>query len=230
MPKNPVVIKTIVTTDMVIPLAKKYGVEVIDVLTGFKFIGEQIGLLEQKGEEYRYIFGFEESYGYLSGTYVRDKDAVNASLLICEMAAYYKADGITLMDALEDLHRTYGYYVTSLATFDFHGISGFKKMQTIMANLREGFIKDINGKKVIEKYDYKLSIKHDCDGHQEKIELPKSDVIKFILDGNSSVVVRPSGTEPKLKIYYSSQGKSKDEANKNIQDLQSYFCEFINKE
>lgn len=229
MPKNPIVIKTIVTTDMVIPLAKKYGVEVIDVLTGFKFIGEQIGFLEQKGEEYRYIFGFEESYGYLSGTYVRDKDAVNASLLICEMAAYYKATDRTLMDALEDLYQTYGYYVTSLSTFDFDGISGFKKMQTIMTTLREGFIKSIDNKKVIEKYDYQLSIKYDYDGNQENIELPKSNVIKLILDDNSSVVVRPSGTEPKLKIYYSSQGKSKDDANKNIQNLQSYFCEFINE-
>ena len=190
MPKNPVLIKTIVTTDMVREIAQKYSVKVIDVLTGFKFIGEQIGLLEKSEKTESYILGFEESYGYLSGSYVRDKDAVNASLLICEMLAYYKKQGIRVIDHLEDLYVEYGHYITKLCTYQFEGEPGMKKMEKIMASLRMD-MERLGEYKILKKLDYKDGIEG----------LPKSDVVKFILEEGNSVVVRPSGTEPKLKIY-----------------------------
>lgn len=227
MPKDPIVIKTIVTTDMLEPIAKNYNVEIINVLTGFKFIGEQIGYLEEKGQENRYIFGFEESYGYLSSSYVRDKDAVNASLLICEMTAYYKNQNKTLIEVLNNLYKKYGYYETALTSFEFTGITGFKKMETIMEKLRTNFEKSICGKDIIEKHDYLTSIKTLANSYKSKINLPKSNVIKFILDGNNSVVIRPSGTEPKLKIYYSATEKSAEQANNIIIQLDTYFKNFI---
>ena len=149
MPKDPIAVKTIVTTDIVNLIGKEYGVEIIDVLTGFKFIGEQIGLLEAKGEENRYIFGFEESYGYLSGGYVRDKDAVNASMLICEMAAYYRTQGITLMQARENMYKKYGMFYQTLYSFTFEGESGMKKMEQIMTDLRNNHPTEIGGLKVV---------------------------------------------------------------------------------
>lgn len=228
MPKAPIVIKTIVTTDMVEPLAKNYNVEIINVLTGFKFIGEQIGYLEEKGEESRYIFGFEESYGYLSGSYVRDKDAVNASLLICEMAAYYKNQNKTLIDVLNSLYEKYGYYETALTSFEFTGITGFKKMQNLMEQIRTNFEKNICGKNIVEKYDYLTSVKTLTNNNKTtEIKLPKSNVIKFVLDGNNSIVIRPSGTEPKLKIYYSAQENSAQKAKDIIKQLDTYFKNFI---
>lgn len=192
MPKHPVMIKTIVTIDMAERIAAHYGVETKNVLTGFKFIGEQIGLLEQAGQEQRYIFGFEESYGYLSGSYVRDKDGVNAAFLICEMLAYYKAQGISLWQKLKELYQTYGYCLNTLHSFTFEGVSGFMKMKAIMASLRCG-VDRIGDKKVLKCLDYSKGL----DG------LPKSDVLKFILEEKCSVVVRPSGTEPKMKVYLS---------------------------
>lgn len=192
MPKDPVMIKTIVTVDMAERIAKKYGVRTLNVLTGFKFIGEQIGLLEKKGMESSYIFGFEESYGYLSGSYVRDKDAVNASFLILEMFAYYKTRGISLLTRLSELYDEFGYCLNTLHSYEFEGAAGFTKMQNIMQSFRDD-IKEIGGNKVVKALDYKKGL----DG------LPSSDVIKFILEKDRSVVVRPSGTEPKLKIYVS---------------------------
>ena len=199
MPKEPVIIKTIVTTDMAEQIAKHYGVRVINVLTGFKYIGEQIGLLKKQGQADAYIFGFEESYGYLSGTYVRDKDAVNGAFLICEMFCYYKTRGVSLLDKLEELYKQYGYVLNSLYSYEFEGVSGFAKMQEIMHGFRTNEISAIGGKKVERLLDYKLGI----DG------LPKSDVLKFMLEGHSSVVVRPSGTEPKLKVYISVNSQDK---------------------
>ena len=227
MPKNPVVIKTIVTTQMVYPVAKSYDVDVVDVLTGFKFIGEQIGHLEQKSEQNRYIFGFEESYGYLSGSYVRDKDGVNASLLICEMTAFYKNQNKTLFDVLESLYKKYGYFETELDSFEFLGSVGFKKMQDIMKNFLDSPPKEIINKKVLEFYDYNNSIKINFDGTKQEIDLPKSNVIKFLLENNNSVVIRPSGTEPKLKIYYSAQSSKRDEAKNIITELKNYFFNII---
>lgn len=192
MSEHPVIIKTIVTIDMAERIAAHYGVETKNVLTGFKFIGEQIGLLEEKGQESSYIFGFEESYGYLSGSYVRDKDGVNAAFLICEMFAYYKAQGISLWQKLKELYQTYGYCLNTLHSFTFEGAAGFLRMKEIMASLRQG-IDMIGGKRVLECLDYSRGL----DG------LPKSDVLKFMLEDYCSVVIRPSGTEPKMKVYLS---------------------------
>ncbi len=192
MPENPVMVKTIVTIDMAERIAAKYGVRTINVLTGFKFIGEQIGLLEKKGEEGRYIFGFEESYGYLSGSYVRDKDAVDAAFLICEMFAWYRTRGVGLLKRLDELYREYGFCLNTLHSFEFEGSAGMQKMQGLMAAFRADCA-SIGGLKVTEVLDYGPGL----DG------LPKSDVLKYRLEGNCSVVVRPSGTEPKLKTYIS---------------------------
>ncbi len=213
MPENPIAVKTIVTTDIVNSIGKEYGVEIIDVLTGFKFIGEQIGFLEKKGEENRYIFGFEESYGYLSGSYVRDKDAVNASMLICEMAAYYRTKGISLIQARENMYKKYGMFYQTLYSFTFEGESGMKKMDSIMTELRENPPAEIAGIPVVKFDDYKASTsKNIASGEITEITLPKSNVLAFFLEGGSKVIVRPSGTEPKIKTYLTSKQPTKAEA------------------
>lgn len=213
MPKNPVAVKTIVTTDIVNLIGKEYGVEIIDVLTGFKFIGEQIGLLEEKGEEKRYIFGFEESYGYLSGSYVRDKDAVNASMLICEMAAYYRTQGISLLQAREKMYEKYGVFYQTLHSFTFEGESGMNKMADIMADLRNNIPAEVGGLKVIRFDDYKTGISKDIvSGTETALTLPNSDVLAFFLEGGSKAIVRPSGTEPKIKTYFTATASTHEKA------------------
>ncbi len=215
MPMNPIAVSTIVSTKMVDRLSKTYGVEIRRVLTGFKFIGEQIGFLEQKGEETRYIFGFEESYGYLSGSFVRDKDAVNASLLICEMFAHYKAIGKSLLDVLNELYETYGYYMESLESLTFEGVSGFETMQRIMRDFSTCPPKEIAGRKMVQMVNYNQGIR----------DLPKSNVLEFNLEGDVTVVIRPSGTEPKLKIYYLVKENSKKACEKLIQAMKLYFAD-----
>ena len=222
MPKNPVAIKTIVTTEMARSVAEKYGVEIRDVLTGFKFIGEQIGFLEEKGEESRYIFGFEESYGYLSSTKVRDKDAVNASLLICEMTAYYKSQGKSLLDVLDELYAEHGYYLEKLESYVFEGSTGMEKMNDIMNKIRNAGIKEIADVGVKNFCDYLASKKY-FKGGEEEIKLPKSDVLQFVLDGGTSVVVRPSGTEPKLKIYYSVKCENEEKSAKLYGEISGFM-------
>ena len=216
MPTDPVMVKTIVTMDLVERIASHYGVRTVNVLTGFKFIGEQIGLLEKQGKADSYIFGFEESYGYLSGSYVRDKDAVDGAFLICEMFAYYAALGISLLDKLNELYQTYGYCLNTLHSYEFDGSAGFAKMQDIMKAFR-GEISQFGGRKIVKLLDYAPGL----DG------LPKSDVLKFLLEGNCSVVVRPSGTEPKLKTYISVTAHSMDAARaveeQIAADLQKFF-------
>ncbi|MDY3781848.1 MAG: phospho-sugar mutase [Candidatus Faecousia sp.] len=192
MPENPVMVKTIVTMDMAQRIAEHYGLKTVNVLTGFKFIGEQIGLLERQGREDSFVFGFEESYGYLTGTYVRDKDGVDGAYMICEMFSFYASRGVSLLEKLEELYRTYGYCLNTLHSFEFEGSAGFARMQNIMASFRSG-ITEFGGKKVTRLLDYSLGLNG----------LPKSDVLKFLLADNCSIVVRPSGTEPKLKIYVS---------------------------
>ncbi|MBE6577434.1 MAG: phospho-sugar mutase [Ruminococcaceae bacterium] len=199
MPTEPVAVKTIVTIDMAERIAKKYGVRTVNVLTGFKYIGEQIGMLERGGAQDSYIFGFEESYGYLSGSYVRDKDAVNAAFLICEMFAYYKARGIGLIEKLEALYREYGYCLNTLHFYEFEGSLGMARMKDIMSEFRKD-IEQLGTKRVQRLLDYSEGI----DG------LPKSNVLKFILSDDCSVVVRPSGTEPKIKTYISVSAKTKE--------------------
>ena len=225
MPKNPIAVKTIVTTDIVNSIGKEYGVEIIDVLTGFKFIGEQIGLLEEKGEENRYIFGFEESYGYLSGSYVRDKDAVNASMLICEMAAYYRTQGISLIQARKNMYAKYGMFYQTLYSFTFEGESGMKKMDSIMTSLRDNPPAEIAGIKVVKFDDYKASTsKNTATGEITEITLPKSNVLAFFLEGGSKVIVRPSGTEPKIKTYLTAKQPTKAEAEILEQKLHEDFA------
>ena len=196
MPKDPVAVTTIVSTDMATPIAAKYGVELRRTLTGFKFIGEQIGLLEAEGHPERYIFGFEESYGYLSGGHVRDKDAVNAVMLACEAAAWYAAQGMTLLDAVNALYAEFGYYRNALCSFTFEGESGMHAMQALMAGLRSAAPAEIAGYKVETAIDYQ------ADG----TGLPKADVLEYRLAGGHKFMVRPSGTEPKIKVYLSAVG------------------------
>ncbi len=228
MPKAPVAVKTIVTTEIVRKIAAKYGVQLIDVLTGFKFIGEQIGFLEAKGEADRYIFGFEESYGYLAGSYVRDKDAVVGSMLICEMAAFYRSKGISLVQARADMYKEYGYYCNKLENFAFEGESGMKKMNGIMDTLRTDYPKTVAGKKVIGLADYKQSVKYDLvSGEQEVLTLPKSNVITLYLEDDASIVIRPSGTEPKIKLYYTTVGKDGEEAAAKQAALSADFTKII---
>lgn len=222
MPADPVMIKTIVTMDMGELIAQNYGVRTINVLTGFKFIGEQIGILEKQGKADSYIFGFEESYGYLTGSYVRDKDAVNGAYLICEMFSYYATQGISLTDKLNELFEKYGYCLNTLHSYEFEGSAGFAKMQEIMkifhSEVGEGRrIEDFAGKKIHTVLDYSRGL----DG------LPKSDVLKYLMEGNCSVVVRPSGTEPKLKTYISVCAPDRNEAveieRKITEQLSDFF-------
>lgn len=215
MPEKPVGVKTIVTTDIVKAMAEKYGVELRNVLTGFKFIGEQIGFLEKDGEDNRYIFGFEESYGYLAGSYVRDKDAVVASMLICEMAAFYRTKGISLLEAREKMYKTYGNYVHSQSSFTCEGASGMERMKELMSMLRTDTPKEIGGLKVVSFADYMASEETciEC-GKKTPITLPKSDVLAFNLEQGASVIIRPSGTEPKIKAYYTTIGETKEAASK----------------
>lgn len=209
MPQNPVAMTTIVSTDMATPIAAKYGVELRRTLTGFKFIGEQIGLLEAQGQAERFIFGFEESYGYLSGGYVRDKDGVNATLLVCEAAAWYAKQGMTLLDALEALYQEYGYYRDALCSFTFEGESGMHTMQALMAGLRTNTPAAIGGCAVEKVLDYQA----------EGTGLPRANVLEFRLAGGHKFMVRPSGTEPKMKVYLSAVGASEaaaDEINETL--------------
>ena len=203
MPKDPVAVTTIVSTDMATPVAKKYGVELRRTLTGFKFIGEQIGNLEAEGHAERFIFGFEESYGYLSGGHVRDKDAVNATLLVCEAAAWYAAQGKTLLDAIEGLYKEYGYYRNALSSFTFEGESGMHTMQALMAGLRKDPPKEIAG------YAVETALDYDAEG----TGLPKADVLEYRLAGGHKFMVRPSGTEPKIKVYMSAVADSEAAAD-----------------
>ena len=203
MPKDPVAVTTIVSTDMATPIAAKYGVELRRTLTGFKFIGEQIGNLEAEGHAERYIFGFEESYGYLSGGHVRDKDAVNAVMLACEAAAWYAAQGMSLLDAINALYKEFGFYRNALKSYTFEGESGMHTMQSIMAKLRAHAPAAIAGVKVAGVTDYE----HDDTG------LPKADVLEYRLENGAKLMVRPSGTEPKIKVYLSAVAGSEAEAD-----------------
>lgn len=226
MPAFPVAVKTIVTSDMAIKVAQSYGVELREVLTGFKYIGEQIALLEEKGEESRYIFGFEESYGYLSGAYVRDKDAVDASLLTAEMFAYYKGKGLTLIEVMSSLYKKFGYFENALDNFAFEGAEGFNSMKRIMSSLREN-IPQVPGKMLCSRTDFSTGFIY-CDGAPDKpTGLPLSDVLRFSYEGDLNIVVRPSGTEPKLKIYYSVKAQDQIEAQALCETVRAQFQALI---
>ncbi len=222
LPKNPVAVKTIVTSELCQKIADNFGCELRNVLTGFKFIGEQIALLEEVNEEERYVFGFEESYGYLAGSYVRDKDAVVASMLICEMAAYYKSIGKTLIDALDELYKKYGYYFCAQKSFTCEGQSGMQRIKDTMDGLRANPPKEIAGSSVIKINDYGKRVSIDTLNNTEtSLTLPKSNVLSYFLDDGSSLIVRPSGTEPKIKIYISSVGKTEDASNNRRNEIEA---------
>ena len=224
MPKDPVAVKTIVSTDICKKIAAEYGVELREVLTGFKFIGEQIGFLEKDGQDGRYIFGFEESYGYLAGSYVRDKDAVVASMLICEMAAFYRTKGVSLLQAREEMYKQYGNFVHTQSSFQCEGASGMERMKEIMAGLRNDPPKAIGGKKTLAVADYSVSEEADLTtGTKTALTLPKSDVIAYKLEDGASVIIRPSGTEPKIKAYYTTIGDTREAAKALEEKLASDF-------
>ena len=219
MPANPMAVKTIVTTDMTYEVAKKYGVRIVDVLTGFKYIGEQIALLEEKGTPEDYLLGFEESYGYLCSPFVRDKDAVSTSVLICEMANYYRKQGKTLADRLDELYAEFGAYRNTVESFAFEGSAGMDTMRGIMEKLRENPPAEVLGRKLMLVNDYKKSESVSADGRREVINLPKSNVLKFVYEGGLGIIARPSGTEPKLKIYYTIKAETMQAAEELWQKL-----------
>ena len=203
MPANPVAVKSIVSTPLADAIAAHYGVELRNVLTGFKWIGDQIAQLEAAGEVDRFIFGFEESYGYLAGPYVRDKDAVIGSMLICEMAAYYRSIGSSIKQRLEEIYAEYGRYLNKVDSFEFPGLSGMDKMAGIMENLRKNPPAELAGYKVVKALDYK---------NTAETGLPAANVLIYTLEGGAEVIVRPSGTEPKIKTYFTTLGKDLAEA------------------
>ena len=218
LPAHPVAVTTIVSTDMVDPIAKDYGVEMRRCLTGFKYIGDIIAELEEKeGNADSFLLGFEESYGYLSGGYVRDKDAVDGSMLICQMASYYKRQGKTLVDVMNDLYEKYGYYQNATLNFSFEGEDGMKTMQSIMANLRQNPPAQIAGAQVIGRSDYLESVSY---GDKEgTINLPKSNVLEYRLANGCKLIARPSGTEPKIKIYLSGKGATMAQSQEEIRKM-----------
>lgn len=210
MPKNPVAVKSIVSTPLADLVAKHYGVELRHTLTGFKWIGDQIAHLEVHGEEERFIFGFEESYGYLAGSYVRDKDAIVGSMLICEMAAYYRSIGSSIKQRLEEIYAQYGRFLNKVDSYEFDGLSGMDKMAGIMNALRTNPPVEFAGRKVVSLTDY---------NEPEETGLPKANVLIFGLEDGATVVVRPSGTEPKIKTYFTTLGKDLAEAQKEKDEL-----------
>ncbi|MDE7390039.1 MAG: phospho-sugar mutase [Lachnospiraceae bacterium] len=223
LPKNPIIVKTVVTSALVERIAKKYGCELRNVLTGFKYIGEQILELEKNNEEDRYVFGFEESYGYLAGSYVRDKDAVVASMLICEMAAYYKKQGKSLSEVMNELYEEYGYYKNSTLSFEFEGASGMETMQSIMDGLRSSNLTEMAGYKLVKHSDYLESFEKDFEaGTEAVINLPKSNVLAYYLENGNAIIVRPSGTEPKIKVYVTGVGKDIADSEKVSEVLINY--------
>lgn len=219
MPENPVAVTTIVSTDMAAAVAAEYGVELRRTLTGFKYIGEQIGLLEAEGHKERYIFGFEESYGYLSGAHVRDKDAVNAVMLACECAAWYAGRGMTLLDAMNALYEKFGFYRNGLVSIAFEGQNGMKAMEEVMTSLRADPPAEVSGLAVTGRTDYL----------RDNTGLIPSDVLELHLAGGAKLIVRPSGTEPKLKLYLSVKGGSEEEAGRLLNALTAGANAVVNK-
>ncbi|MEG1778193.1 MAG: phospho-sugar mutase, partial [Angelakisella sp.] len=211
MPKHPVVVKSLVSTTMADAVAAEYGIEIRSVLTGFKYIGEQIALLEQAGEAERFLLGFEESYGYLSGGYVRDKDAVDGSMLVCEMAAWYKRRGKNLGQALDEMYEKYGYYLNKVDSYTFEGSDGMARMSGILDQLRAAPPTALAGIPVSHSVDYRTGVRTE-NGAVTRVELPSSNVLEYGLLATGSCIVRPSGTEPKLKLYYSIKGESREKA------------------
>lgn len=227
LPKSAIAVKSFVSTDLAEVIAKKYNCTFKNLLTGFKYIGELITNLEKEGRASDFVMGFEESYGYLAGTHVRDKDAVVASMLICEMAAYYKTKNMNLVDVMNSLYDKFGYYCNEVKSYTFEGAQGMEKMAQIMDTLRQNPPKTIGDFIVTAVSDYKTSKITFTDGKEEKIELPKSNVLAFALENGNKVIVRPSGTEPKIKAYLTAIGNDKESASKIAKTLESAADEFM---
>ena len=214
LPENPILVKSIVTSSLADRVAKSHGVETVNVLTGFKYIGDTIKKLEEKGEKNRFILGFEESYGYLVGTEVRDKDAVVATLIICEMAAYYRSIGSSVYKALQEIYQKFGYYLNKVDSYTFEGLRGMDKMKEIMSALRANPLMKLGDYEVEAREDYKTLVhKDEKTGRVTDIKLPSSNILVYMLQGGHQVIIRPSGTEPKIKVYYSIKGKDRREAD-----------------
>ena len=220
LPANGVVIKTIVTTELAAAIAQAYGVEIINVLTGFKYIGEKMTEFEKTGA-HTYLFGFEESYGYLAGTHARDKDGVVSTMLIAEMAAYYKTKNMSLYEALQEIYKKYGYYCEKTVSFTMPGKDGMEKMAALLKTLRENPPVRVNGMDIVVYTDYQAQTVKGIDGKNDVIrDLPKSDVLKYNLsDGKSYFIIRPSGTEPKIKIYLASSAGTFEQAERTVADI-----------
>ena len=227
LPKSAIAVKSFVSTDLAEVIAKKYNCTFKNLLTGFKYIGELITNLEKEGRASDFVMGFEESYGYLAGTHARDKDAVVASMLICEMAAYYKTKNMNLVDVMNSLYDKFGYYCNEVKSYTFEGAQGMEKMAQIMDTLRQNPPKTIGDFIVTAVSDYKTSKTTFTDGKEEKIELPKSNVLAFALENGNKVIVRPSGTEPKIKAYLTAIGNDKESASKIAKTLESAADEFM---
>lgn len=227
LPKSAIAVKSFVSTDLAEVIAKKYNCTFKNLLTGFKYIGELITNLEKEGRASDFVMGFEESYGYLAGTHARDKDAVVASMLICEMAAYYKTKNMNLVDVMNSLYDKFGYYCNEVKSYTFEGAQGMEKMAQIMDTLRQNPPKTIGDFIVTAVSDYKTSKITFTDGKEEKIELPKSNVLAFALENGNKVIVRPSGTEPKIKAYLIAIGNDKESASKIAKTLESAADEFM---
>lgn len=228
MPNNPYAVKTIVSTELVSKICEAHNVKLHNVLTGFKFIGEVIKNYEQQGADAAYLFGFEESYGYLKGTYARDKDAVVATMLICEMTAFYHAKGMTLFDALNGLYEKYGYYLEANQELYMEGIDGKEKMANLMNTLRNNAPESIANNKIVEIGDYlKATITNKITGDAASTNLPASNVISFKMENGDVIIARPSGTEPKIKFYYLLSGKSKDEMTAKLDAYKQFINLFV---
>lgn len=229
IPENPAIVKTVVTSEVADCIASKYNVTTFDTLTGFKYIAELMQKFEET-KEYNFLFGYEESYGYLAGTFVRDKDAVIASMLICEMAAYYKKKGKTLIDVLNEIYEEHGYYIEETVSLSFSGVTGQNKMKAIMEYFRENKISSLAGKTIPTINDYKMCTSSNLiNGTTVRLNYPKSDVLKFSFEDGSWLVLRPSGTEPKLKVYFSINGENKDKSAEALEKIKSEILSIIDR-
>ena len=228
MPEKPVAVKTIVTSALAERIAEKYGCELRNVLTGFKYIGEIVTELERNGQTDRFIMGYEESYGYLVGAHARDKDAVVASMMIVEMASFYKLQDRNLLEVMDELYKTYGYFINRLVSGEFEGEAGMKRIAAIMDGLRANAPASVAGSKVIMTRDYQLSVEKDLvTGAEKTLTLPKSNVLEFILEDGCSFIARPSGTEPKIKYYLTAVASTRDAAEKRVSEIADAVAELV---
>ena len=222
-----IMFNTIVTSDLGEKVAQKYGVICEKTLTGFKFIGDKIATYEKRGD-YQYVFGYEESYGYLLKSFVRDKDAPQACLMLAEAANYYKQQGKDLIDVLYELYETLGYYVDTTISVTFAGQEGAEKMNTLLQTLRDHPLQEIAGMRVVCIEDYHRRKRLEAGKEVEIVEIPKANVLKYYLDDGSWIAIRPSGTEPKCKFYYCVRGKSEEEAQEKANHLQKSMAQYLN--